>query len=150
MYSKGFRVAHRRISGYRESADCSGAWRGVGYGEAKTLDYGPRLVLNQLVEDASGPIDWNCDTDSTDNPVDVDLTRDDIKENQPGQDDWENLVFNGGSIEAEGLGFLPRNRAAQQLLKQRLRLMDGPEELSIEEATKSNLIEHKSRDDETR
>jgi hypothetical protein len=45
---------------------------------------------------------------------------------------------------------LPRSRAAQELARQRLRMMDGPDELSIEEAIKNNLIKLDSRDDEKR
>lgn len=69
-------------------------------GVPEAANYGTRYSLSgtQLVVNSLAAIDWNNDGDSTDNPVAIDINRNSVLNTLVGQDDWDNIAFNGGAV----------------------------------------------------
>lgn len=56
------------------------------------------------VTNADGPIDWNCDDDTTDNPTSYNINGQGFfDENLVGYDDWAHITFKGGAIGQAGI-----------------------------------------------
>ncbi|MBK9092772.1 MAG: hypothetical protein IPM84_08335 [Anaerolineae bacterium] len=65
-----------------------------------TVWYCRELVGFSLHEtaNANGPIDWNCDDDSTDTGLSADINQDDQKRLLTTQDDWSIISFSGNGV----------------------------------------------------
>jgi len=72
----------------------------------------------QIVNKINDPIDWNNNGLSNEVSVNVDINRDGSQSTLTSYDDWDNLVFNGGSIGEMGIMYIP------------------PDESQVEELTK--------------
>ena len=92
-----------------------GAAAGLGTKAENSLFYDPDTKTSvRTIDDASGAIDWNNDGDKTDTDLVFDLNGDNlpIEGAVPGSiftgfNDWESLVFKGGSIGAPGASAPP-------------------------------------------
>jgi hypothetical protein len=51
---------------------------------------------------ASGAIDWNCDGDTTDIGISVDVNYDGSQNTLGSQDNWANIIYNGGGVIGSG------------------------------------------------
>lgn len=77
-----------------ETVGLSGVAEAAGYGTRYYCPGGAATIVN----DINGGIDWNCDTDSADNPVNVDINNSGGSGTLNGSDNWDEIVFNGGAI----------------------------------------------------
>ncbi len=61
-----------------------------------------KIVKNRIVDNANGPIDWNCNDNSTETGVKADINKDYETSALKSYNDWANLVFTGGAIGQPG------------------------------------------------
>ncbi len=74
-------------------------------GGAAMNNYGTRYYCNgsdRIVSNANGPIDWNCNGNSTNTNVQTDVNKDSNRGILRSYNDWNNLVFTGGAIGQPG------------------------------------------------
>lgn len=113
---------------------------GIGLPTADTYqtDYWCRGTTNSVSVNGGNPIDWNCDADTADNDIEVNINNDldgsgnAIFSALEGHDDWDNLVYDGGGVIglSAGLGLVTIEPAQETIIDEPAREQtEGPNQL---------------------
>jgi hypothetical protein len=94
-----------------ETVGLSGVPDAVGYGTRFYDPNGTERIINNI----SGPIDWDWDNDNTEHAVAVDINHDGVRTVLLDTDNWKELVFNGGQVGHGESVDLPMITAASEL-----------------------------------